>query len=258
MIADVPVHPDETLDRLTSDFSIIQKRKGHRVGSDDTLLSWAGARACPDAARILDLGSGKGTVALLLLHRIPGCRVIGVEALEMSHDLALRNAQHNRLQDRWEPRLGDLRDPSVLAGAPAFDLITGAPPFMPVGSGALPEDPQRVAGRFEFRGGVRDYVLTAARHLSPRGRLVILMDGLERSRIRAVQAIGEFPLSLRRVTAILPRPGRKPTYWILEAGWESCPLQEETIAMRPEAGIGFSDAFEAIRRDMNCAGKLPE
>ena len=125
--------PDETQDRLTLRLRIIQKRRGHRAASDDTLLAWAAARACPDAVRILDLGSGKGTVAMLLLQRLPRCRVIGLEALEVSHDLAVSNTLLNDLVDRWEPRLGDLRDPSVLAGEPSFDLVTGAPPFMPVG-----------------------------------------------------------------------------------------------------------------------------
>ncbi len=254
MNEDVPIHPDETLDRLTSEFSIIQKRKGHRVGSDDTLLAWAGTRACSEAVRVLDLGSGKGTVALLLLQRLPRCTVIGVEALQVSHDLAVRNAQLNDLTDRWVPHLGDLREPSILAGELPFDLITGAPPFMPVGSGVLPVDPQRMAGRFEVRGGVREYAASAARHLALAGKLVLLMDGLERSRLRAEAAIEESRLSLHSVTAVLPRPGRKPTYWILVAGQKPEPILRKSFSMRPETGGCFSVEFEAIRRDMNCAG----
>jgi tRNA1(Val) A37 N6-methylase TrmN6 len=247
------IHEDETLDRLTSRQSIIQKRRGHRVASDDTLLAWAAAQACPDAVRVLDLGSGKGTVAMLLLQRLPGCRVIGLEALEVSHALAVRNARMNSLTDRWDPRLGDLRDPCVLAGESPFDLITGAPPFMPVGSGVLPEDPQRAAGRFELRGGVRDYAEAAARYLAQGGKAVFLMDGLEPSRARTLQALTTFGFYPNSIAVVHPFPGRDPIYRIFEARAGYGPTTEQSLCMRLDAKGGFSPQYEAIRREMDCA-----
>jgi tRNA1(Val) A37 N6-methylase TrmN6 len=253
----VLIHPDEAEDRLTSRLRIIQKRRGHRAATDDTLLAWAAARACPDAARVLDLGSGKGTVAMLLLQRLSRCRVIGLEALEVSHDLAVRNALLNSLADRWEPRLGDLRDPSVLASEPPFDLVAGAPPFMRIGSGVMPGDPQRAAGRFELKGGVREYAEAAAMNLAPRGRVVLLMDGLKQSRAHAAQAFAASGLFLRAVTAVHPRPGRNPIYWILEASPESGSITEVSLCIRLDPGSGFSPEYEAIRRDMDCSTHPP-
>jgi len=248
------IHPDETLDRLTSTLSIIQKRRGHRAATDDTLLAWAGARVCPGAMRVLDLGSGKGTVAMLLLQRLPGCQVIGLEALEAGHELAVRNARLNALTDRWDPRLGDLRNPCVLAGEPRFDLITGAPPFMPMGSGVMPEDPQRAAGRFELRGGVRDYAEAAARHLAQGGKVVLLMDGLESSRARAIQALIAVGLPPSTITTVHPVQGRDPIYRIFEAGAEFGSTTERSLHMRIDGKRGFSPEYETIRRDMDCAG----
>ncbi len=249
----MPIHPDETEDRLTSKLRIIQKRRGHRAASDDMLLAWAAARACPDAARILDLGSGKGTVAMLLLQCLPQCRVIGVEVLELSHDLALRNAALNGLTERWEPRLGDIRDPAILAGEPSFDLVTGAPPFMAIGSGIMPDDVQRAAGRFELRGGIREYADTAARHLSPEGKAVFLMDGLEQSRTRTEWALKAVKLFPSLFLAVLPRPARNPVYWIVAAGTRSGPTAEESFCMRSAAGSRFSLEYGAIRRALDCA-----
>jgi tRNA1Val (adenine37-N6)-methyltransferase len=246
------IHKDETLDRLTSKLNIIQKRRGHRAASDDTLLAWAAARTCPNAVRVLDLGSGKGTVAMLLLQRLPGCRVIGLEALEVSHELAIRNARLNTLMDRWDPRLGDLRNPCVLAGESRFDLITGSPPFMPVGSGVLPEDPQRAAGRFELRGGVRAYTEAAVGYLAQGGKVVFLMDGLESSRARAVQALTAVGLHPNNVTVVYPFPGRDPTYRIFEASEEFGPTTELSLCMRIDGKSGFSPEYQAIRRDMDC------
>jgi tRNA1Val (adenine37-N6)-methyltransferase len=249
------IHPDETLDRLTSRLNIIQKRRGHRAASDDTLLAWAAARTCPDAVRVLDLGSGKGTVAMLLLQRLPGCRVIGLEALEISHELAVRNARMNALTHRWDPRLGDLRNPCVLAGEPPFDLITGAPPFMPVGSGIMPEDPQRAAGRFELKGGVREYAEAAVGLLAKGGKVVFLMDGIESSRALAVQALTAVGLPPNNVTVVYPFPGRNPIYRIFEASSGSGSTTGRSICMRIDGNSGFSPEYEAIRRDMDCTAE---
>lgn len=238
--------PDETLDRLSRTLRILQRRRGHRATSDDVLLAWAGAEARPDARRVLDLGTGKGTVALLLARRLPAARLVGVEAFEQSHGLAVRNAALNGLSDRFDPRRGDLRDPAPLVGQAPFDLITGAPPFMPPGTGVLPSDAQRAAGRFELRGGVEDYARAAARHLAPDGRLVLLMDG--RSRARTEAALRDAGLTCRRMTGILPRPGRPATYWIAVGAWHDAgPTRVDGWAMRDAAGDGWSPAYAAAR-----------
>lgn len=238
--------PDETLDRLSNSLRILQRRRGHRATSDDVLLAALAAEAAPEARRILDLGTGKGTVALLLARRLPAARIIGVEALPQSHDLALRNTALNSLSGRFEPRLGDLRDATVLAGESPFDLVTGAPPFMPLGSGVQPRDPQRAAGRFELRGGVEDYARAAAAHLAPGGRVVLLMDGRARQRTRAaLRAAGLMP---RLLTAVCPRPGRAPTYQVALAVAEGPDAPStHTLCMRGAEGDGWSPAYAALR-----------
>jgi tRNA1Val (adenine37-N6)-methyltransferase len=245
------VNADETLDRLAGKLRIIQKKQGQRAASDDVFLSWAAARVCPEASRALDLGSGKGTVAMLLLCRLSQCNVIGIEVLELSHDLARRNALLNGLENRYEPRLGDLRDPLVLVGEPLFDLITGAPPFKPLGTGTLPRNAQRAASRFEMRGGVREYAATAAAHLAPQGKVVLLMDGLEQSRARAEQAFAAVGLFPHWIIGVRPRPQRPPVYWILAADRMAGGAVEESVCMRPEFGNSWSLEYDAIRREMD-------
>lgn len=181
----------ETQDVLSRTLQIIQLRDGHRAASDDLLLAWTAARSCPDASTVLDLGSGKGTVALLLARRLPNCTIVGVEAVAESYRLAQRNAALNGLAQRYHPIWGDFRDASLLQGSGPFDLICGAPPFMPPGSGVMPRESTRVAGRFQLRGGVEAYAEAAACHLDPAGWVVLLMPGQDRLRAeRAVQRVG--------------------------------------------------------------------
>ncbi len=234
-----------TEDQLSRTLRILQHRRGHRAGSDDVLLAWAGAEAAPAARRILDLGSGKGTVALLLLRRLGGTHVVGVEAEAEHHALALRNAALNDLEDRYEPRLGDLREPDVLSGCAPFDLVCGAPPFMPRGSGVLPANPLRAAARFELRGGVEAYAKTAARLLAPDGRVVLLMDGLGGERAaRAVVAAGLTP---HRELHVRPRPGRPPTYVVVVAGRAARALERTELTMRGAEGDDWSPSYLEVR-----------
>ncbi len=238
--------PGETLDRLSNTLRILQRRRGHRATSDDVLLAAFAAEARPDARRVLDLGTGKGTVALLLARRLPAAHIVGVEAFPESHRLAVRNAALNGLADRFDARAGDLRDPAVLADEAPFDLVTGAPPFMPPGSGILPRDPQRAAGRFELRGGIEDYAATAARHAAPDGRVVLLMDG--RSRARTLAALHAAGLSVQLLTAVCPRPGRAPTYQIAVAARHRPPAPTaQVLNMRGHQGDDWSPGYRSLR-----------
>src|SRR5205085_1492218 len=64
---------------------------------------------------------------------------------------------------------GDLRDASLLAGEAPFDLVTGSPPYFPVGTATAASQEQAVGARMETRGDVADYARAAARHLAPGG-----------------------------------------------------------------------------------------
>jgi tRNA1Val (adenine37-N6)-methyltransferase len=237
---------EETTDILSRRLLIIQHRNGHKAASDDIFLAWAGMRARPGARRILDLGSGKGTVAWLLLSRLPEARVLGVEAHPDHHSLAVRNAALNGMVDRYEGRLGDLRDPDLLSGEDPFDLVCGAPPYLQPGTGVLPKDPGRAAARFELRGGIEDYVRTAASHLAPAGRAVFLMNAAGRA--RAESAVATQGLELCRLLAVRPRPGQSPVYWLIESAARTPgPVIEEDLCMRLGAGSDWSPSYAAIR-----------
>jgi tRNA1(Val) A37 N6-methylase TrmN6 len=154
-----------TRDALSGLFRIHQLKKGHRFSTDDIVTAWYGTSWCPSAARVLDLGSGLGTVGMVAAWRLPHARFVTVEAQEVSVELARRSARYNGLEDRYEIRQGDFRDTALLRSEEKFDLVLGSPPYFPVGSGVLGDHPQKVACRFELRGTVADYCKTAADHL---------------------------------------------------------------------------------------------
>lgn len=83
----------------------------------------------PPNARVLDLGSGCGTLGLLLCARDPGCTVTGVELSEDAHRTALDNIQRNRLDDRMVSLCADLRSVSERFSPGEFSLCVSNPPY---------------------------------------------------------------------------------------------------------------------------------
>lgn len=167
--AGVTVDPHESLDAISGHFRLFQLRDGHRFSTDDILTAWYGTSWCPTAQTALDLGSGIGTVGMIVAWRLPGARLVTVEAQEQSVALARKAARYNGVEARYEIRQGDFREADLIRAEERFDLITGSPPYFPLGAGVESEHPQKLACRFELRGTVADYCATAARHLAPGG-----------------------------------------------------------------------------------------
>ena len=171
------VEEGETLDALCGRFFIFQLKKGHRYSTDDILAAWYGTSWCPSARSILDLGSGIGTVALVAAWRLPGARVVTVEAQEDSVRLARKSVAWNGLEERFDIREGDLRDDSVLGADEKFDLVLGSPPYFPLGTGVEGDHPQKVACRFELRGTVADYCVAGGAAPRARGAVCLRVSG---------------------------------------------------------------------------------
>ena len=51
----------------------------------------------PKNARVLDLGSGCGTLGLMLCAKDPGCTVTGLELDPSAHETAIQNAARNEV-----------------------------------------------------------------------------------------------------------------------------------------------------------------
>jgi tRNA1(Val) A37 N6-methylase TrmN6 len=157
----------ESLDAISGHYRIFQLKKGHRYSTDDVLTAWYGTSWAPRAETVLDLGSGIGSVAITAAWRLANARFVTVEAQDESVPLARKSITWNGLDDRFDVRHGDLRDPKILSDDERFDLILGSPPYFPMEAGTGGNHPQKVACRFELRGTVADYCSTAIRHLAP-------------------------------------------------------------------------------------------
>ena len=105
--------------------------------STDSMLLGHFARL-PKNARVLDLGSGCGTLGILLCAKDASCAVTGVELTEAGHDAAEENILRNRLQSRMNSICADLRSIALPRGG--FDVCLSNPPYF-TGGPASKENP---------------------------------------------------------------------------------------------------------------------
>jgi tRNA1Val (adenine37-N6)-methyltransferase len=206
----VAVEPDETLDAISGHFRLFQLRDGHRFSTDDILTAWYGTTWSPAAHTALDLGSGIGTVGMICSWRLPGAKFVTVEVQTESVALARKSARYNGLGDRYEIREGDFRAPEILHADEKFDLITGSPPYFPPDAGVQSEHPQKLACRFELRGTVADYCLTAAKHLAPGGLFACVFPHEQTQLARMEVATTNSGLAIVRKRPVVFREGDPP------------------------------------------------
>lgn len=80
-------------------------------------------------ADVLDLGSGCGTLGLLLCAAHPDCRVTGFEIDETAHLSALENIRRNDLGSRLSSICADLRKIPELLEPGSFSCCVSNPPY---------------------------------------------------------------------------------------------------------------------------------
>jgi tRNA1Val (adenine37-N6)-methyltransferase len=242
---------DITLDTLAGDWRIFQLRTGHRFSADDLLTAWAAVRAHPAARQLLDLGAGIGSVGLLVLWKLPtAAHLTMVEVQALSHALACRTVVYNGLAGRVTLHHQDLR---VWSGG-AFDLVTGSPPYLPVGRGVQPQHPQKAAARFELRGDVFDYCQAAARSLAAQG-LFCFCHTADDPRPEA--AIRQAGLTLVRRQEVYFRASQPPHIALFTCAWEGARADPPPLVIR-DLGGRWTAEYLALRAEMGAPAAFLE
>ncbi len=196
---------EETLDAISGQYRLFQYRHGHRFSTDDILVAWYGTSWCPSARRVLDLGSGIGSVGMVAAWRLQGAQFVTVEAQEISVRLSRKSCQYNALVDRYQIRQGDFRDAGILSPDEKFDLVLGSPPYFPLDTGIHAEHPQKIACRFEVRGSIINYCEVASQHLEMGGVFASVFPTLQLERVQeAARGAGLSIVRMREIVFKAP------------------------------------------------------
>lgn len=174
-----------------------QPRDGHRAGTDAVLLAAAAGVAAGDV--VLDVGSGVGTVGLILALREPGAQVRLLEREPALVACATGNVRLNALESRVQVEAGDLWAPPDQDGA---SLVVSNPPFHAPGAVRTSPDSLRARAHGLAAGGHGDWLRASLRRARPHARVVLIHRP---EALPALLAAAEGRLGAVRIRPIQPR-----------------------------------------------------
>ncbi len=115
------------MELLHNGFTLHTPKGTFPLSTDSMLL--ADFVRLPRDARVLDLGSGCGTLGVLLCAGDHACQVTGVECDRTAHEAALENIRHNGLTGRLNSVCMDLTQVPSLFPSGSFSCCISNPPY---------------------------------------------------------------------------------------------------------------------------------
>lgn len=232
---------------LVGPYRMFQRKNGHRHGLDDALTAWYALQKSPPVNKTLDLGTGVGTVGLAVLWGLgEGAKLTCVEAQEVSYRLLVENIAGNELSGCVRAIYGDIRDLNL---DERFPLITGSPPYFPIGTGSLPDDSQKAHARFELRGDVGDYARAAKRHINEEGLFVFCFPFQQKK--RCIDLVTNVGFGIRSIREVVPMQSKPPLFslYCASLNYRGSVAQEEPLIVAFENGIYTQEmlAIQATR-----------
>jgi release factor glutamine methyltransferase len=154
----------------------------------ETLID-AALALMPQGARILDLGTGTGAIAVTLLAERPDASAVATDVSHAALAVAAENAERAGVADRLSLKQGAWFEP--VTGE--FDIIASNPPYIPAGdiAGLSPDvrnfDPVlALVGGEDGLDPYRAISACAARHLAEAGRVLVEIGAGQADEIEAI------------------------------------------------------------------------
>ena len=211
-------------------FTIWHDKCAMKVGTDGVLLgAWA-----PLGSRILDVGTGSGLIARMLMQRYPEAEVEGIDIDEAAVAQAKENgvrAFQARLQD-WKSDIGD-----------CYDLIVSNPPYFQ--NSLKNPDRGRELARHTDSLGYEELIAHSARLLKEEGQLALILPAEAEEEIRNLAArYSLFPTHITRVYSKETKPARRVILAFSRKN-SIVDLIEDSLVLEDEKG-GRSAAYSKL------------
>lgn len=221
-------------------FSLSDEGCAMKIGTDGVLLGSVAAGY--PAARVLDIGTGCGLIALMIAQETEA----PVTAID-SEEGAINAARKNVAQSPWPNQVKVIQcrfQEFVLEVNESFDLLVCNPPYFR--KSLLSPDEQRNLARHSGCLPAPELLDGVARLISLEGHFLIILPAEQEMYVETLAL--ESGLSCRRKILVHPSPGRKPKRIILGFSQQAGPLLSETVVIENEQRHAYSEAYMALTR----------
>ena len=223
-------------------FTIQDDHCAMKVGTDGVLLgAWAPIefRVQNSEFRILDVGTGSGLIARMMMQRCPEAEVEGIDIDKAAVEQACENgirAFQAQLQD-WRLDVGD-----------CYDLIVSNPPYFQ--NSLKNPDAGRKTARHTDTLSYAELIKHSARLLKEGGQLALILPAEAENEVRQLAAAEN--LFLTRVTRVYSKENKKPKRVLLAFRFQISDFRfqilEDSLVLEDEKG-GRSLPYQELCRD---------
>ncbi len=230
-------------------FDVRNERSAMKVNTDGVLLG-AATTVLPEDRRVLDVGTGTGTVALMIAQRLEtecsgtDWHIQGIDIDTPSAEEAAENFGQSPWREHLEAFNMGLKAFRAANGSACLDLIVSNPPYYD-NSLQAPEarrnsarhtgDPENPAGGEIL--SYREILEYAAESLSEYGRVsMILPSDQEKALMRCAGMYGFAPLKILRIKSVERKPVSRLIVQFGRKGKFADSHQEEFLTLLDERG----------------------
>ncbi|MCX6257356.1 MAG: methyltransferase [Bacteroidia bacterium] len=218
-------------------FSINQDKCAMKVGTDGILLgAWTN---CEGAARILDVGTGTGLLALMIAQK---CNAF-IDAVEID-PVACVQATDNVALSPWKERIKIIHSSfqNYSTESVKYDLIVTNPPYF-TGSLKAP-DLARTAARHNDTLSPGDILQGSSIMLSEGGKLALILPYEEGSVFIAMAV--SFGLFCLRKTNVISVPGKPVKRLLLEFSGKKTVYAEDDLVISPGTRHKYTEKYKNL------------
>lgn len=189
---EIKLNKNEKIEDLQyKNLKIIQNKKGFCFGIDSILLANF-SKQIRKGAKVLDLGTGTGIIAILLCAKTELKEIIGIEIQKEVYEMAKKSIALNQLTHKFKIINEDILHVNHILEKNTFDVIVTNPPYQKKGTGIENEEKKKIISRHETTATLEDFIKVSRDLLKDKGefymihkpdRLVDIMENMRKYNI---------------------------------------------------------------------------
>ena len=231
-------------------FDVVNERSAMKVNTDGVLLGTL-MTVLPSDRRLLDIGTGTGTIALMAAQRLSDCmesmHQVSIDAIDIDHPSATEAAANFR-NSPWGDSLrahhASLDEFTASVQGKEFDLIFSNPPYFDNALNA-PEQRRNAARHTSTGLSYREILDFSSSCLTENGRVAMVLPAdTEHDLTRHARMSG---LHLHKITRIRTVPRKAPSRIVAEFSRQLTTSPADTILTIQDGGQYTQEYLDLMR-----------